>query len=235
MKKQLYILLILVTTVPVAVRAQDAAKATPQETAKIHRWSVNVLGGSALPMGKFANMDQQSPLGGAVHTGYVLELSGAYHLDRHWGITLVTGYQQNRGNARIVYMPPNGIVPRAAEYLSASDPDWKMNRILAGGLYTLPLNPKQNASILIRAAAGIQKTHTADLWYESQEEYQYESGQKLPWAFSYQVDAGLQWRLLRRWSLLTYAGYNGSRPADAQKLHFPTGSLLLRGGIQFNL
>ncbi|HEV2481680.1 MAG TPA: hypothetical protein VGS79_18545 [Puia sp.] len=132
-----------------------------------------------------------------------------------------------------------------------------MTRILAGGVYTLPLNQKKKLALLVRALAGIQETHAPQYEYflKIQNAMAFSSfpARNLGWAFSYQADAGLQWKAYRRWSLLTFAGYNGCRAPYRQditqlvyfggiypshvykKIDFPTGSILVRAGVRYDL
>jgi hypothetical protein len=223
------------------------------------RWSLDVLAGFAHPVGRFDNTKDHNPVSGQVHPGSIVEYSLTYHLNHHWGITALAGSQRNNSDADILILPggPGG------SYLAQFDQlHWKMTRLLTGGVYTLPLNRKQNLDLLGRVLAGVQQTETSAYTYqlhypEGLTSYSFFSGRTLPWTLSYQADAGFEWKILRWVALLAYGGYNGCRPAFTQhfpddnisingiaiptanggtaKLHFPTGSLLLRGGIQFNL
>jgi len=70
----------------------------------------------------------------------------------------------------------------------------------------------------------------------------------LPWAFSYDADAGIRWDLPGRIALLAYTGYNGCRPSQyamepfasrniptGEKPSFPTGTILLRMGLEVRI
>ena len=258
MKKHTCLLLILVTACCAAVRAQD------------HRWSFNFLGGAAFPVGQFAQTDEQNPKSGPVHTGSLLELSGIYHLNHTWGITLLANQQHNNSEIDEIIVPGGLPIPEVTvpgplngnPYVSQTigPQHWTMTRILAGGVYTLPLNQKKSLALLFRALAGVQKTHVPEYEYFLKTGYvtgfQSFPARNLAWAFSYQADAGLQWKVYRRWSVLAFAGYNGSRPTYNQditgllsvlalngasagqvykKIHFPTGSILVRAGVGFEL
>ena len=271
MKKRIFPLLILATALCGAARAQaqQPIKAqeppraqAPESTQPLQRWSLDFLAGPAYPVGQFARTERQNPQSGSVHTGSILELSGTYHLNRHWGIALLGGSQRHNSDVDEVAIPMSGPASPGPEYLALIAPQhWRMTRVLAGGAYTIPLNRKQNLALLARALAGIQQTKTSEYTYVMNYPGFGTStsslGVTLPWAFSYQADAGFQWRLYRWLSFLVYGGYNGCRPSYNQhfadegilingiaiptangatiKFHFPTGSFLLRGGVQVSL
>jgi hypothetical protein len=234
-----------------------------------HRWSFNALGGSAFPIGSFAHTDDGNPESGSVHTGSLFEGSATYQLSHTWGITLLGNHQHHNSEVDetiLPYMLPDVIGPgpltSQRDYAAPPPQHWSMTRLLAGGVYTLPLNKKKSLALLFRALAGIQQTHVSQ--YEYSVKYQNATAfasfpaRNLAWALSYQADAGLQWKLYRRWSLLAFAGYNGSRPSYNQdittllqafngmvpgpgigpafkKIDFPTGSILVRTGVGFDL
>lgn len=263
MKRHSYSLLVLILAAAGAARAQVVTAPAP-----LHRWSFEATGGGAFPAGAFANTEKDDPKSGPVHTGSIFELGGTYHLNHHWGVALLAGAQHDNSHVDNFIIPgppvPDVVVPGpltyGATYPPAGPQHWSMTRILAGGVYTFPLNKKKDLTLLFRALAGIQKTHTSQYEYllekPNQTAFADFPARHLAWAFAYQADAGLQWKVYRRWSLLALAGYSGSRPAykqditplllydipgpsnpaqTTQTIHFPTGSILVRAGIGFAL
>lgn len=243
----------MTTTFSITAHAQQELPKTEP------RWSFDILAGRAIPVGQFANTERQNPVSGAVHTGSILEFTGTYHLNRHWGITLLGGSQRHNSDIDRAVLPFGGPADPSAQWLAQFDPQhWKMTRLLAGGNYTLPLNRKQSLAVLARALAGIQQTKTSEysyvLDYSGFTTSSTFPGRTLPWTFSYQADAGFQWRLYRWLAFLVYGGYTGSRPSYNQhfeddgisingipipnangattKLRYPTGSFLLRTGVE---
>lgn len=257
MRKNSFHFIILLTAITVSITAKA------QEPKTQPRWSFDFFDGSAIPVGQFANTGKQNPLSGHVHTGNILEYSATYHLSRHWGIALLGGSQRHNSDLDETILPFTGPADPNAQWLAQFAPQhWKMTRLLAGGVYTLPLNRKQNLAVLARVLAGIQQTKTSEYGYLfnipsgaiTTSDF---PGRTLPWALSYQADAGFQWRVYRWLALLVYGGYNGSRPSYTQhfpddgilingiaipnangaiiKFHYPTGSVLLRGGVELSL
>ena len=241
---------------------QAPTSAQAQHPTRTHRprWSFDILTGLALPVGQFANMEQHNPVSGHVQSGSNIELGSTYHLSHRWGITILAGSQYNGSDRATKAIPLTGpTTPDPALAALYAGHHWKMTRLLAGGVYTLPLNKKETLALLGRALAGIQKTETGNYSYlfppspDGITEFFYRPGQHLPWTFSYQADAGFQWKPYRRWALLVYSGYNGCQPSynldvgkllapsaaggnsDVRKLYFPTGSLLFRAGIEIGL
>lgn len=284
MKKLNCLLLILVITC-YGVRAQVQAVAPAQTQAaapaqaqlthpapRFYHWSFNASAGPAYPEGTFAHTDEGNPQSGPVHTGSLYEFNILYRLNHSWGIALSANHQQHTSVNHPLIVPnamaPEGfaagplIIGPGTPYPTIGPQHWAMTRLLAGGVYTLPLNKKKSLALLLRALAGIQQTHVVQ--YEYSLTYQYLTtsssypARRLAWTFSYQADAGFQWKLYRRWSLLALAGYNGARPSYNQditsllvvtdnmvtgsglgpaykKIHFPTGSILARAGVGFDL
>jgi hypothetical protein len=271
MKKLLLLLLVVaccgVARAQAPARAQDPPPARAQKAARFHRWSIDLSGGAAFPIGGFAHTDEQNPKSGTVHTGSVFEASGTFHLSHTWGITLVANRQYNKSDVDNIIVPnplfPEILVPGplnpGGSYTSIPPQHWSMTRILAGGVYTLPLNHKKNLAVLVRALAGIEKAHVSQYEYfvhsQNSTGFSCSPTRNLAWAFAYQADAGLQYKVYRRWSVLAFAGYSGCRPSYNQdvtqllqgvgqlapggpeqykKIFFPTGSILVRAGAGFD-
>ena len=229
-------LTVLMVSATLTLSAQTQQNVSPQ-AGNASRWSIGLTAGPAFPTGKFVN-PQGSNLA-TVHAGGSIELNGAYRLCHAFSATMAMQGQLNNGNGT-AYGLPNPVDGDATGPYNVKD--WRIARLLAGGIYTLPLTTQTGPALLIRALAGIQKTKTADISYP---------GISFPLAFSYEADAGLKWPLPgKRIALIGYAGYNGCKPAQnfvfmfssssgnntmTQKNTFPTGTIFARAGIEMQL
>ena len=187
-----------------------------------------------------------------------MELAAEYRLCPHFGAILAFSGQFNPGNGAPSTLSSEYIADGQG-YHPHLHRDWKLGRIQAGGVYTLPLTKRSGPALMIRALAGIQRTRIPDdSFIEPGSTQQVDvPGSAMPWAFSYEGDAGIKWNFPGRVALVAYAGYNGSRPAEKetgplnygpnipfgsqgevyhpQKISVPTGSLLFRAGIDYKL
>ncbi len=212
------------------------------------RWSIGLAAGPAYPTGKFADLHNGVSTSGSVHPGGSAEISGSYQVCPSFSATLVVSGQINRGDGIPYNDPPSGSPVISDTY---NDHYWRMARVQAGGVYTLPLSKDRRFALLVRVLGGIQKTKTADYSFAGYlpssglTKFTYH-GLSLPWTFTYEADAGLKWQLKRRIALVGYAGYNGCRPGkglvysidragDTYTLRatFPTGTVQGRIGIQY--
>lgn len=247
MRKHALMLLFLAATL---YGATQTPSPTPTKSA---HWSVDFLMGPAFPVGEFANQPYPNLGGGPVRTGGLAELSGTWHFNHSFGITLLTNGQLHQGNG--VPIPPSSSDLRSQQVQTYTDDRWKIARLMTGGVYTIPVNSRRGMDVLIRALGGIQKTKTADYNFDTGDGPRAISypGVSLPLTFSYQFDAGFHWRLCRRLGFIAYVGYNGCRPTkkvqyaviyggingDTEVLKrtftVPTNSILLRAGIDWSL
>lgn len=230
--------LALSTLLTLSAQAQQSASPQPENAPGLpgnaSRWSIGLTAGPAFPVGKFVN--PQDPNVATVHAGGSVEINGAYRLCHVFSATMVLQGQLNNGDG-MFYGLPNPVDGDATGPYNVKD--WRIARLLGGGIYSLPLAKPTGPALLIRALAGIQKTKTANPEIS------------FPWAFSYEADAGIKWPLSgKRIALVGYAGYNGCKPAQnfvfifstsagtstmTQKTTFPTGTIHARAGIEVQL
>jgi len=244
MKKN-FLLLILLLSLGI-VHAQD----------KFTHWSVGLSVGPAFPVGGFADKSGNVGLGngaGFAKTGIAAEIYGMYRFNRHFGAALVAGGQENAiGNPAHTVLSPgfNGIVTH--------NYNWKIGRILGGAVFDQPLSAQGRLSLRVRLLAGILKTGIPGYSYTL---YNRANGTTtgggkaptlgLPWAYAYQADAGLTYKLFRGLSLVANTGYAGATPGQTYyymildnnsyytsgmgKRKAPTGTVHLGVGVELAL
>ncbi|HEV9036228.1 MAG TPA: hypothetical protein VGQ51_06410 [Puia sp.] len=236
------------------------------QSPKPSRWSVALTAGPAIPVGTFAGTHNSNAGDKTVSTGGLLELSGSYRIWRFFSAAVAFDGQLNRGNGISSDLGPMYLYNSAAvAHIGVFGKDWQIARVLAGGLFTLPLSKKGGPTLMLRALAGIQKTRTPAVSYPESPVITtypgtfYVRANSLSTAFSYQLDAGLKWKLSSKWAFLVFAGYNGCRPSFSPHLIFyppgemvpgpsgagplmsnrntslPTGTISIRAGLSYSL
>jgi hypothetical protein len=234
------------------------------------RWSLGMAAGPAFPVGNFHHFIATDGSAVSAQSGGTVELSGALRVWRALCATLVIEGQENSGTGvNYWFIPPGTGKPIG----SSKGNDWKIARVLAGATYTWPLTKKTGPALLIRLLGGIQQTISPDN-KEALLSPAYPDGVLVagplrttsgaagtvaypgltfPWSFSYEADAGLQWRFRGRLSAIGYAGYEGSKPSmnlayinsvnyttnayttDHRRSTYATGTISLRAGVQYAL
>jgi hypothetical protein len=227
------------------------------------RWSLGLAAGPAFPIGNFHHFTAADGSSVSAQSGGSVELSGALRIWRALSAALVIEGQENRGTG-IDY---SLIVPGTNNTTGPSKGnDWKIARALAGATYTWPLTKKTGPALLVRLLGGVQRTTSPD----HKEWLAYPDGLvpgpmmtgpatvtypglTFPWCFSYEADAGLQWKFRGRLSAVGYLGYEGAKPsinlaylnsvnnsnnsytADYRRSSYATGTISLRAGVQYAL
>ena len=230
------------------------------------RWSLGLAAGPAFPMGNFHHFTAADGSSVSAQSGGSVELSGALRIWRALSAALVIEGQENRGTG-IDY---SLIVPGTNNATGSSKGnDWKIARVLAGATYIWPLTKKTGPALLVRLLGGIQRTISpdfkGDLSYPATPDmlvpgpmrtgpstFTY-PGLTFPWCFSYEADAGLQWRFRGRLSAVGYVGYEGAKPSinlaylnsvnysnnayttDYRRSSYATSTISLRAGVQYAL
>jgi len=200
MKKQPLCALILITFLQTA-RAQTDAPKHPA----IHKWSLDLSAGLAVPVGKFASNDYNAESGHA-KVGATAEFAVTRWLNPSFGITFAAAGQENSIGKFTTYTNPGPAY--STEYDS-----WKLARLLAGVSFNRRLS-KTGFSIGVRALAGVLKT-SAPGYTEYIGNHQNEvrtPSSPLHWAFAYEAGAGLKWQSTGKLFLLLDAAYAGSTP-----------------------
>jgi hypothetical protein len=200
MKKNFLLLVFLFALVN--VRAQD----------KFSHWSIGFSAGSTFPTGSFGSKKSSDREAGYARTGVSAEIAGTYAINRSFGIALVVSGQENKYGL-FTNITANTILT------NTSSQNWKMARILTGGVYTRPFSLQGKLSLRIRLLAGILKTSIPSYSYDFVEVsgqpvslHETSPNHPMPWTFCYQGDAGLKWKVSKGMSLVADAGYSGARP-----------------------
>jgi hypothetical protein len=217
---------------------------------KFSRWSIGTTAGPSFPTGHFAarGSDEKS---GFASTGASAEVAGGYAFNRFLKLALVAGGQENHFS--IFAQDPAPLVVSNAHHQN-----WKVIRILTGGVYTRPFTAKEKCCLQVRLLAGVLKTSVPGYSYDlagiqgqSAPLHQSAPDHAMPWAFCYQADAGLKWKWSQRIFLVINAGYSGAQPTYTntyllglspngflyQKIsqRMPVGSVHCRAGVEWDL
>ena len=260
MKQSVFLALVLLIISTMRVSAQDLPP----------RWSLGLAAGPAFPIGNFHHFTDADGSAVSAQTGGNVELSGALRVWRALSATLVIEGQENSGaGVDYSFIPPGTGKPIG----SSKGNDWKIARVLAGAVYSWPLTKRTGPALLIRLLGGVQQTISpndkeavlnafpdeavvAGPLRTSSDPVAYATypGLTFPWTFSYEADAGLQWRFHGRLSAIGYVGYEGSRPSinlayinsiinyttgtyttEHQRSTYATSTISLRAGVQYAL
>lgn len=206
-----YLFCIVILSTSLGVSAQTPPKPS--------RWSIALTAGPAFPVGGFAGIhNSEFGTDGSVAFGGSAEAAFTYRISRFLSAIVAANGQLNHGHG-IPQTSDYAYLAGEAPHIAPFGDYWQMARFLAGGVFTFPLSKRGGPALLFRAMAGIQHTRIPDFEQTDPEEfpgYHYVLYARSPgdWptnSFSYELDAGLEWRLHGRWAFITYAGYNGSR------------------------
>jgi hypothetical protein len=234
------------------------------------RWSLGLAAGPAFPIGNFHHFTAADGSSVSAQTGGSIELSGALRVWRALSATLVIEGQENGGTG----VDYSFILPGTAgkPIGSSKGNDWKIARVLAGAVYSWPLTKKTGPALLVRLLGGVQQTISPDTKESPLSPfpdgalapgpfrtspgpavYDTRPGLTFPWAFSYEADAGLQWRFRGRLSAIGYVGYEGSKPSinlayinsvnyanntyttTHQRSSYATNTISLHAGVSYTL
>jgi hypothetical protein len=241
MKRSMLLPLVLLTISTMRAYAQNLPP----------RWSLGLAAGPAFPIGNFHHFTAADGSSVSAQTGGSVELSGALRIWRALSATLVIEGQENGGTG-VDYSFNLAGKPIG----SSKGNDWKIARVLAGAVYSWPLTKKTGPALLVRLLGGVQQTISPDT--KESPLYPFpdgalDPGLTFPWAFSYEADAGLQWRFRGRLSAIGYVGYEGSKPsinlayinsvnyvnntytATHQRSSYATNTISLRAGVSYAL
>ncbi|HXB93766.1 MAG TPA: hypothetical protein VNU70_01370 [Puia sp.] len=184
---------------------------------KAPHWSIGLAAGPAFPVGTFAGYHSPIQSSGGVSIGGNAELSGEYRLCPSFSVAMAFSGQVNHG-AGVPYYLTQQHFSSSSGANTGFNSDWRIARILAGGVYSIPLSKRQGPALFFRLLAGIGKIRTPDYSYTVYPPSGFPSnitqpGASLSWTFSYETGAGIKWGLSPGVALLCYAGYSGSRPS----------------------
>jgi hypothetical protein len=209
------------------------------------RWSLSLEAGPAFPTGSFAHFTNPVNMSGDVHTGAAVQFSAAWRFSRYISAMIAGSEQQNKGDGT-PYFDPGTLINKSPSY-----PDWKSSRLMAGAVFTLPLQKDERNAVFLRLLGGAQKTRPAGTRYYSLAPGPlgagpyYRAGPSLPWTFAWQLDGGWQWKFDRHFGLIATAGIGDSRPQKVisyvlggdqlvtERASFPTTTLRLAIGAVY--
>jgi hypothetical protein len=224
------------------LRAQVTTQSTTSP--KEHRFFAGLSLGPSFPAGKFANKNFNDTTAGLARPGPSLSISAGYMFTRSVGVVVSLGGQENKQDAGAIassVKQANGDTVSTSAWTNS----WKIARIMAGGIFKWPVGGK--FFFQAQGLVGVLKTSLPG--------YIYGIGQAIPninnpsnysiiastaktplnWAFCYQANAGLGWRLTKRISLVGDISYSHAAPIhkyDHYLVFTPGGGFYDRGPWQ---
>jgi hypothetical protein len=212
MRKTLALLTILLSCI--YTQAQNANPKGPLAPTTFSHWSLSLEAGPVFPVGAFHHNDPYSTTSNAgnARTGVGADLSATYRFAPSFGLTILGGIAEAPEHNELLTL----LTPGWPVTLMVQNKHWKMARFLVGPTFEQPFTRKGRLSLQIRALAGLLKTRVPDFTEYAGTQptdagaVNYLNG-PLPWAFAYQADAGLKWKLTRYAEVIVNAGYMGSR------------------------
>ncbi len=192
---------------------------SPTGRATFSHWLIGLTVGPAIPVCSFSIRNTQNFEAGYAKTGFAAELSGTYFFNTAFGVALSAARQENAvGNPKDQLIPPSPPTPNYLVYpppVIIHNQAWKITRVQAGPVFNIALAAR-SLSLQLRALAGILKTAQPGFQYSDKQNGRLAPSSggtaaiSLPWAFCYQSDIGLNWKLSRHLALIAKAGYTGS-------------------------
>jgi len=210
--KTFFTTLILLLTLLLELQVQA------QAPAKARKFFVGLSLGPSLPTGKFSNKNYQDTTAGLAQAGPSLSISAGYMFTRSVGLMLMLGAQENKQDTGSI---TSYLKQQYGDTIgtSVTTHNWKIARILAGGIFELPLPGSEKLFFQAKILAGVLKTTFPGYVYRygiiipnfnNPNNYSISASYgdiPLNWAFCYQANAGLGWKLTRRISLIGDVSY----------------------------
>jgi len=110
-------------------------------------WSVGFSAGPSFPTGHFGSKSNQDKSGYAA-TGFSAEVTEVYAFNRSFGLVLMAGEQENQ----FAIFSQN--TPQPLAIINTHNHDWRITRILTGGVFTRPLHHAAEALLPGPATGG---------------------------------------------------------------------------------
>jgi opacity protein-like surface antigen len=204
------------------------------------KFSIEAFAGPSFPLGKFANKNYMQFNNSAelAKTGITAGSNLKYKLNNNFSVALNFAYSSNKQDKQAI----NNYLNKGANYpldTKIETSSWQIAKVLAGFYYKHPINNSRfsfNAGIV----AGVSKTsipHYSWVIY-SQPGIVYNSAEQdkksLPWAFSYQISAGINYEVKKNMYCLLSANYfNANTTYNPSNLKYAFNSATLVVGVGF--
>lgn len=200
--------------------------------------TIEAVAGSSLPTGKFGNKkySQFNNSSGMAKTGIIAGLNLKYKLNNNFGIAISFAYSANLQDKQAI----NNYLNKGANYpldTKIETSSWQIEKVLAGFYYQYYID-NSKFSYNIGLVAGVSKTaipHYSWVIY-SQPGIVYNSAEQdkksLPFAFSYQLNAGVNYKVKKNMYFLFNANYfNANAKSTVSNLKYAFGSANLVAGV----
>lgn len=175
-------------------------------------FSLSVNGGVASPAGNFSKADYANESSGFAKTGYNLNLSGVYQLNKSWGVGVLVGYSQfgfkNSLSLAQGYKEDSG-TDSTTLYSKGHNNNFS---VLVGPYYFIPAGKK--ATVSLRALGGYVNTNLAgfQVFFEDYTDNALMQKESSKGAFGFQLGAGLKYDVAKKVSLNFNVDYFSSNP-----------------------
>ena len=191
------------------------------------KFSVKVLAGVSLPIGKFGDKSVYQDTGstslGWAKPGPAIQLAINYQVSKYFGVSLVLDGQENKQNANSVtnnYILHSHNLSDSDSYKTTVQA-WKISKILAGGYFVIPFNKRGKLFFQPRITGGLLKTSFPGYsiivygllnGVRVPGEVAATSSITLPWTFCYQAEASIVYRVNSKIHALVCLNYFHSAP-----------------------
>lgn len=185
--------------------------------AQQNRWTVDVSGGLALPVGKFAGKNIYDSTSAFAKAGPVINVSGSYRVAGHFGVTALLGVQRNATDNNAESTKLDAVDP--GYVFSVNDQAWKLGRLMGGVYGHWFLDHCQRLGVRVQVLVGVMKvdfpTQTVTEWVKGDPNAGSDESivdwYKTNPQFAYQAGVGIDYALNRRLFLKIDADYEGAR------------------------
>jgi hypothetical protein len=198
---------------------------------KDSKFSVGVSVGPSFAIGKFGDkiyddiiIESNANPSGLAKSGWVIDFTADYRLTKTIGIILLLGHSENKQDpASFEHYVIQQYGSNHTIFVKTND--WKVAKVLTGGLFTLPVSKSARLSLRSKLLAGFCKTSTPSNGYAVLGVTNSVNGAiNLPWTFCYQITAGASYKIYKRIYINGAIGYFDASPAHKYK-YYPNSPL----------
>jgi opacity protein-like surface antigen len=198
---------------------------------------------------KSANPVGSGESSGWANPGPAVQITIGYNIKNSYGLSFLIGGQENKQDENALM---NNLKPFYSDtsIFSANTKSWKIGKTLVGGFIQLPLSKRNRFYLGMGVMGGLLKTSIPGYSYVVYTKYNgtiftsaggSHSDFSMPWAFCYQLNAGLRWQFSKKISFVSNINYSHSSPKwkytiyGNDKTTYPVSDIKLLVGIRYYL